>query len=156
MNLNLRTALLRALALVGAPLSAFFSAFIQLYKLLLLRVRGMFNLNDGRWGRGSEGSAHNTDHNSNSNHNSDPNSGHHSGHSSGSGNDSQTGSNPGPNEGGGSQSQPPEPPTRPKPNPSGPPDLDELWKDFNKKIGKLFGNKGNLNSGGDSDSNGPN
>jgi membrane protease subunit HflK len=159
MNLNLRTALLRALALVGAPLSAFFSAFVQLYKLLLFRVRGMFNLNDGRWGRGPEGGAHNTEHNSNPNHNSDQNSGHNQGHNqghnSGSGNDSQSGSNPGPNEGGGSQAQPTEP-SRPKPNPSGPPDLDELWKDFNKKIGKLFGNKGSSNSGGDADSNGPN
>lgn len=32
-------------------------------------------------------------------------------------------------------------PTKPRPVPPGPPDLDELWRDFNRKIGKLFGQK---------------
>jgi membrane protease subunit HflK len=32
--------------------------------------------------------------------------------------------------------EPPRPPRRPNP---GPPDLDELWRDFNRKLGQLFG-----------------
>ena len=44
----------------------------------------------------------------------------------------------------------------------GPPDLDELWRDFNRKLGGLFGGKGggqrnpNPGSGGGGDGNGPN
>jgi membrane protease subunit HflK len=57
------------------------------------RIRGMFNLNDPRWGRGGE--------------------------------DKNDGQRP---EGGKG------------PN-SGPPDLDELWRDFNRKLGGLFGGK---------------
>ncbi|WP_459614590.1 FtsH protease activity modulator HflK [Bordetella sp. 2513F-2] len=34
-----------------------------------------------------------------------------------------------------------EPPRRPK-NDGGPPDLDEVWRDFNNRIGSLFGRKG--------------
>lgn len=63
------------------------------------RLRGMFNLNDPRWGRG--------------------------------GDDSKSENNrPDPNrpEGG-----PPKGPNQ------GPPDLDELWRDFNRKLGGLFG-----------------
>ncbi|MDE2369590.1 MAG: FtsH protease activity modulator HflK [Burkholderiales bacterium] len=30
----------------------------------------------------------------------------------------------------------------------GPPDLDELWRDFNRKLGKLFGNRGGSGGGG--------
>ena len=39
------------------------------------------------------------------------------------------------------EAQPPRSPERPqKPRPSaGPPDLDELWRDFNRKLGGLFG-----------------
>ena len=77
------------------------------WALLLARIRGMFNLNDPRWGRGDE-------------QNDDP--------------------------------------ARPEPNPQGPdessqggrkrpqgqgggnpPDLDELWRDLNRKLGGLFG-----------------
>jgi len=66
------------------------------------RCPGMFNLNDGRWGRGSqEGS--NTSHSNES----DPK---------------------------GPQGNPP--PGGPA---GGPPDLDELWRDFNRKLGGLFG-----------------
>jgi membrane protease subunit HflK len=57
------------------------------------RVRGMFNLNDPRWGRGDQG-----------------------------GNKPEGGPPKGPN--------------------GGPPDLDELWRDFNRKLGGLFGGKG--------------
>src|SRR3546814_2583177 len=35
-----------------------------------------------------------------------------------------------------------EPPKRPKGNGDGPPDLDEVWRDFNNRIGSLFGRKG--------------
>lgn len=61
----------------------------------------MFNLNDGRWGRGSQDNSQ-----------------------------------------GGSQDQEQRPQGNPPPGgPSGgPPDLDELWRDFNRKLGQLFGN----------------
>ena len=35
--------------------------------------------------------------------------------------------------------QPPKPPNRPQGANQGPPDLDELWRDFNRKLGNLFG-----------------
>jgi len=35
-----------------------------------------------------------------------------------------------------------EPPKRPKGNGDGPPDLDEVWRDFNNRVGSLFGRKG--------------
>ncbi|MFC5500032.1 FtsH protease activity modulator HflK [Caenimonas terrae] len=57
------------------------------------RFRGMFNLNDPRWGRGDDN-----------------------------GQKSEGGPPKGPNQ--------------------GPPDLDELWRDFNRKLGGLFGGKG--------------
>jgi len=64
------------------------------------RIRGMFNLNDPRWGRGEDK------------------------------NDGQRpeGNNKGPNQ--------------------GPPDLDELWRDFNRKLGGLFGGRRGGGSGG--------
>jgi len=55
------------------------------------RIRGMFNLNDPRWGRGEDK------------------------------NDQRPEGNKGPNQ--------------------GPPDLDELWRDFNRKLGGLFGGR---------------
>jgi modulator of FtsH protease HflK len=64
------------------------------------RIRGMFNLNDPRWGRGDDKSDGNRD------------------------------------------------PQRPEGNGNGrgpnqgPPDLDELWRDFNRKLGGLFGGRG--------------
>ncbi len=80
------------------------------------RLQGMFNLNDGRWGRG-EGSS------------------------------SSDGERAPPTR---SDDNPPPPgnnnnPNRPRgqgPN-QGPPDLDELWRDFNRRLSGLFGgNKG--------------
>jgi modulator of FtsH protease HflK len=69
------------------------------------RMRGMFNLNDPRWGRGDD-------------------------------------------------NKPPEGSNRPDPNGNGrgpnqgPPDLDELWRDFNRKLGGLFGGKRGGRGGG--------
>jgi len=37
---------------------------------------------------------------------------------------------------------PQRPPVRPQGAEQGPPDLDELWRDFNRKLGKLFGGQG--------------
>ncbi len=66
------------------------------------RIRGMFNLNDPRWGRG--------------------------------GDDKQAENN---------KPDPPKPENgRGKGPNQGPPDLDELWRDFNRKLGGLFGGKG--------------
>jgi modulator of FtsH protease HflK len=64
------------------------------------RVRGMFNLNDPRWGRGDDKQSENNrpDQKPEGNGNRGPN--------------------------------------------QGPPDLDELWRDFNRKLGGLFGGKG--------------
>ena len=81
-------------------------------KPLWSRFRGMFNLNDGRWGRGEDG---------------------------GSEGDRPNGQRPDEPSG-----RPPAPPERPRgqgPN-QGPPDLDELWRDFNRKLGGLFGGRG--------------
>lgn len=74
---------------------------------LVSRVRGMFNLNDPRWGRGDDRSSGDEV--------SRP----------------DNGGNP-----------PPTPPRNPPPAQGpqqGPPDLDELWRDFNRKLGGLFG-----------------
>ena len=72
------------------------------------RIRGMFNLNDPRWGRGDEKQSENN--------RPDP--------------QKPEGNGRGPNQ--------------------GPPDLDELWRDFNRKLGGLFGAKGRRpdNNGG--------
>jgi len=76
------------------------------------RLLGMFNLNDGRWGRDKDG-----------NPTFDPN-----------------GSQPIPPSG--EEKKPQDEPKRPPATGAGgPPDLDELWRDFNAKLGGLFGNK---------------
>ena len=84
------------------------------------RMRLMFNLNDPRWGRGDE----------NSSGDSKPDAG---------------------------QTRPEEASPPPRNNPdrgdkrganAGPPDLDELWRDFNRKLGGLFGNAKNVGRGG--------
>ncbi|MBA3771651.1 MAG: FtsH protease activity modulator HflK [Ramlibacter sp.] len=67
------------------------------------RIRGMFNLNDPRWGRGGD------DKQSENNNRPDPHK-------------PEKGRGQGPNQ--------------------GPPDLDELWRDFNRKLGGLFAGKG--------------
>ena len=81
------------------------------------RIRGMFNLNDQKWGRGDDQASGDK-----------PAPGHDS--------PSADGTNP-------SSGQPPQGQTgnrRPQNNSNaGPPDLDELWRDFNKKLGGLFG-----------------
>ncbi len=78
------------------------------------RIAGMFNLNDGRWGRGEDAQhQHN-------------------------------GATPPPD---GSQQPPQDDGKRPRPSASnGPPDLDELWRELNRKLGKLLGqNRGGGN-----------
>ncbi|PQA75776.1 FtsH protease activity modulator HflK [Rhodoferax sp. TS-BS-61-7] len=89
-------------------------------------MRNMFNLNDSRWGRGDDSSAPS---------------------------DKPEGAAP--------DSDPPKPSAAPQPQPdrrgaaqSGPPDLDELWRDFNRKLSGLFGGaskpRGGNGSGGGS------
>ena len=88
------------------------------------RFRGMFNLNDSRWGRDDEKPS-----------------------------DSSKPEAPPP------QGEPPSPPQQGNngrgrgqgPN-QGPPDLDELWRDFNRKLGSLFGGSRN---GGRGNNKGP-
>ena len=70
------------------------------------RIRGMFNLNDPRWGRG--------------------------------GDEKQAENN---------RPDPQKPDNGRGPN-QGPPDLDELWRDFNRKLGGLFGGKGRRGGNG--------
>nr|WP_315496500.1 FtsH protease activity modulator HflK [uncultured Rhodoferax sp.] len=89
-------------------------------------MRNMFNLNDSRWGRGDDSSA--------------------------------PSEKP---EGAAPDSDPPKPSATPQAQPdrrgaaqSGPPDLDELWRDFNRKLSGLFGGaskpRGGNGSGGGS------
>jgi len=73
------------------------------------QIRGMFNLNDPRWGRGDDKPADNSKPEPSRPESDVPPP------SSGQG----RGQNQGPNQ--------------------GPPDLDELWRDFNRKLGGLFG-----------------
>ncbi len=103
---------------------------------LLPRVRGMFNLNDPRWGRGDDKS-----------------------------------NEPAPSiDGDKPQATPPavdRPTDRPMDRPGrqgatqGPPDLDELWRDFNRRLGSLFGGggakagQGGSNGGGGQHGGGP-
>ncbi len=76
------------------------------------RIRGMFNLNDPRWGRDDDNKAAGDD--------SKPEAGQ---------NEPPPARPPAPNR---------QPPQGQGPN-QGPPDLDELWRDFNRKLGGLFG-----------------
>ena len=80
---------------------------IRAFKLAAMpgRIRGMFNLNDPRWGRGGE------DNNKPAENSNKP------------------------------EGEPP------RNSNQGPPDLDELWRDFNRKLGGLFGGKKNDNRG---------
>ncbi len=85
------------------------------------RTLGMFNLNDNRWGRDGE---------------------------------KPPSDKPGAEDGKPSaepETPPPEQRPRPKGANQGPPDLDELWRDFNKKLNGLFG--GNKNARGRSSNN---
>jgi membrane protease subunit HflK len=85
----------------------------------------MFNLNDSRWGRSED-------------------------------KDPATPSSEGARQS--NDDKPPTEPTKPegrKPEPnSGPPDLEEVWRDLNRKLGGLFGKAGGNNSGGGSGNNG--
>ncbi|MFN3570211.1 MAG: FtsH protease activity modulator HflK [Polaromonas sp.] len=76
------------------------------------RIRGMFNLNDPRWGRDDDNKAAGDD--------SKPDAGPV---------EPPPARPPAPNR---------QPPQGQGPN-QGPPDLDELWRDFNRKLGGLFG-----------------
>lgn len=68
------------------------------WALLPQRIRGVFNLNDPRWGRGDE-----------------------------------------PVGGDGRQGEPKQPDRRPSGSGGQPPDLDELWRDLNRRLSGLFG-----------------
>jgi len=90
------------------------------WSLLPTKIKGMFNLNDPRWGRDDDKA---------------PDAGHKP--------SGEVPPPPGPKPEGWQQ------PNGSKPSPSGPPDLDELWRDFNRKLGQLFGgNGGGQGSGG--------
>ena len=86
---------------------------------LLPRLRGMFNLNDPRWGRGDDKSG-------------EPATPHDA--------DKPPLTPP-------AADRPSERPARPGTT-QGPPDLDELWRDFNRKLGNLLGGKGFGGTGG--------
>ena len=78
------------------------------------RIRGMFNLNDPRWGRGDD----------------KPNSDAHD--------KGASGNTPGSN----APQQPSQNNNNQRPGPaSGPPDLDELWRDLNRKLNQFLGGK---------------
>lgn len=83
------------------------------WSLLPAKIRGMFNLNDPRWGRDDD--KNNTDAGNKPAADVPP---------------------PGP------KPDAWQPPRGQQPQASGPPDLDELWRDFNRKLGQLFGGKG--------------
>jgi len=79
------------------------------------RVRGMFNLNDSRWGRSDEPKPGNSQHS-----------------------DAKPDSKPEPQPDAAPADERTSPPRRPS-APSGPPDLDELWRDFNRKLNGWMG-----------------
>jgi membrane protease subunit HflK len=85
------------------------------WSLLPAKIRGMFNLNDPRWGRDDD-------------------------KSSGDSGNKPSGDMPPP--GPKPDSWQPPPGRAPQQQQSGPPDLDELWRDFNRKLGQMFGGKG--------------
>lgn len=87
------------------------------WAFLPTQIRGVFNLNDPRWGRSDEKEEVRGD-------------------SPSSKSDAQNQLPKDPNSSGGKKS----------PN-QGPPDLDELWRDFNRKLGGLFGGMKNTNGG---------
>ncbi|EJL79962.1 FtsH protease activity modulator HflK [Variovorax sp. 2RAF20] len=94
----------------------------------------MFNLNDGRWGRGDEPS-------SNGSRPPDAN--------------PPGAPTPPPSSNGGNNGNNDNRPRGQGPN-QGPPDLDELWRDLNRKLGGFFGGKGGSNrpNGGNGGGNG--
>ncbi|WP_101046692.1 FtsH protease activity modulator HflK [Macromonas nakdongensis] len=82
---------------------------LHLHLPLWSRVKGMFNLNDPRWGRDDD---------------APPRESTPGGHQ---------------NEGDRPRETPPRQGQRPQGANQGPPDLDELWRDFNRKLGGFFG-----------------
>ena len=86
------------------------------------RIRGMFNLNDPRWGRGEDKPADSGEPEA------EPERQDTKAPDTPPRNGNQRGQKRGPNQ--------------------GPPDLDELWRDFNRKLGGLFGNVKNPIRGG--------
>ena len=88
------------------------------------RIRGMFNLNDSRWGRGDDKPADGAKPDNAPQDDTPPTPTGQSGRGRGQG----------PNQ--------------------GPPDLDELWRDFNRKLGGLFGGARNAGRGGNGGGNG--
>ena len=84
------------------------------------RIRGMFNLNDPRWGRGEDKPTDSGEPEPERQDTKAPDTPPRNG--------DQRGQKRGPNQ--------------------GPPDLDELWRDFNRKLGGLFGNVKNPIRGG--------
>ena len=90
-----------------------FSQRVHRWAVLPQRIRGMFNLNDPRWGRGD--------------------------------NNNEDSSRPeGTRPEGERPLPPPAPEQRPRPSSSQqgqPPDLDEIWRDLNRKLSGLFGGK---------------
>lgn len=95
----------------------------------------MFNLNDGRWGRGDEPASNGDRPNGNRPPDADP---------PGAPTPPPSGNN---NQNNGNR------PRGQGPN-QGPPDLDELWRDLNRKLGGFFGGKGGGNRPGGSDGGG--
>jgi membrane protease subunit HflK len=85
------------------------------------RLRGMFNLNDSRWGREEGGST--------------------SGQSQPDGSERPAAPVPPPASPVPPPSAAPQRPRQPQGSTQGPPDLDELWRDFNRKLGGLFGGR---------------
>ena len=81
------------------------------------RLRGMFNLNDPRWGRGDDKPSQE---------------GQDAGHSTG------PASGQGPSQ---EPNQQPVPSSNKPGASSGPPDLDELWRDLNRKLSQFLGGK---------------
>lgn len=92
------------------------------------RVRGMFNLNDPRWGRGDDRSDDGARPDDRPSAHQPP---------SGNRGDQRPNHNPNNNNNNGQ-----------------PPDLDELWRDLNRKLGGLFGGRGGKGSGGRGPGNG--
>ena len=89
------------------------------WSLLPAKIRGMFNLNDPRWGRDDDKSSNDSGDKPEA--------------------DAPQGASPRPDPW--QQS----PGRGPQQQQSGPPDLDELWRDFNRKLGQIFGGKGTPN-----------
>lgn len=83
------------------------------------RIRGMFNLNDPRWGRSDDKPAEGDK--------TEPNPSDANGPATPPKGGNERGQKRGPNQ--------------------GPPDLDELWRDFNRKLGGLFGGLKNAGRG---------